>query len=160
MKSIVVYFSLEGNSKYVADRIAEYVGADTLGLEPVKKYPTGNVSKFVWGGKSVVFGDKPKLLPYKFDAKDYDVIIIGTPVWAGTFAPPLKTFLREHDLSHKKVALYACCGGGSTEKCIDNLKKELKNCEIIGSFSLVDPGQKQSEENIQTIKAFCSKHLS
>lgn len=61
-RAIVVYFSLEGNSKYVADVIAEYMEADTLRLEPAKDYPKGNVGKYFWGGKSVVFGDKPKLL--------------------------------------------------------------------------------------------------
>ena len=88
MKTIVVYFSLEGNTEYVAEKISDYLKTDTLRLEPVKEYPRGNFSKFFWGGKSVVFGETPKLVPYNFDASKYDVIIIGTPVWAGSFTPP------------------------------------------------------------------------
>ena len=157
MKSIVVYFSLEGNSKYVADLIKENVGADILRLEPVKDYPKGNASKFFWGGKSVVFGEKPKLVPYVFDAKEYDVIIIGTPVWAGSFAPPVKTFLSENDLANKKIALFACSAGGNAEKCFSKLKQEIPKGEVIATLSLLDPKVKQLDENFIKIKEFCER---
>ena len=65
MKTLMVYYSLEGNTKYVAEMIKEYTGADILPLIPAKEYPKGNVTKYIWGGKSAVFGDKPKFLPYK-----------------------------------------------------------------------------------------------
>ena len=157
MKSIVVYFSLDGNSKYVADLIKEHVGADILSLEPVKDYPKGNASKYFWGGKSVVFGEKPKLVPYVFDAKEYDLIILGTPVWAGSFAPPVKTFLRENDLSNKKIALFACSASGEAEKCFSKIKQEIPNGEVIATLSLVNPKVKQLEENSIKIKEFCDK---
>ena len=157
LKAIVVYFSLEGNSKYVADEISEYVGADTLRLEPVKDYPKGNVSKFFWGGKSVVFGEKPKLASYNFDAKEYDVIIIGTPVWAGSFAPPVKTFLGENDLSNKKIALFACNFGGSADKCFSKLQQEISNCKVVATLTLTDPKGKQLAESSAKIKEFCDK---
>jgi flavodoxin len=159
MKTIVVYFSLEGNSKYAADVIEKYMGADILSLEPVKDYPKGNVSKFFWGGKSVMFGEKPKLVPYNFDANKYDVIIIGTPVWAGSFAPPIKTFLRDNDLSNKKIALFACSSGGDAEKCFSKLQQEIPNCNVIATLSLKDPKAKQLEENSIRIKEFCDRLL-
>jgi flavodoxin len=154
MKAIVVYFSLEGNTKYVADKIAEFTGADELRLEPAKDYPRGNVSKFFWGGKSVVFGESPKLLPYDFDVEKYDLVIIGTPVWAGSFTPPIKTFIKENDLSKKKVALFACSAGG-VGKCLDKLKDALPACEVIATFDLISPKKTQSEETVQKIKSFC-----
>jgi flavodoxin len=157
MRAIVVYFSLEGNSKYVADKIAEYIGADVLRLEPLKDYPQGNVSKFFWGGKSVVFGEKPKLVSYDFSATEYDAIIIGTPVWAGSFAPPIKTFLKDNDLLKKKIALFACHSGGGAEKCFDKLKKEMPDCEVFATLNLVNPGKNQQEENVQEIEMFCNR---
>ena len=67
MKSIIVYYSLEGNTEYTAKEIAAKLGADLLRLEPVKAYPTGKVSKFVWGGKSAMMAETPQLKPYQFD---------------------------------------------------------------------------------------------
>jgi hypothetical protein len=39
----------------------------------VKAYPTKGFRKFLWGGKSAVMAEKPKLLPYKFNADAGDV---------------------------------------------------------------------------------------
>ncbi|MHB8063191.1 MAG: flavodoxin family protein [Ruminiclostridium sp.] len=155
MKAIVVYFSLEGHSKYTADKIAESLGADTLILEPVKDYPKGNVSKFFWGGKSVVFGEKPKLAAYDFSAINYDVIIIGTPVWAGSFTPPIKTFIRDNDLSNKKIALFACHSGGGAEKCFNKLKQELADSNVVATLELINPGNNQKDDYAQKIEEFC-----
>lgn len=160
MKAIVVYFSLEGNTKYVADLIKNSIGADILRLEPVKDYPKGNASKYFWGGKSVVFGETPKLAAYDFSAEEYDVIIIGTPVWAGSFTPPIKTFLKENNLSKKKVAFFACNSGGEADKCFDKLRKEMNGCDVIATLSLTEPGNKQKDENTFKIKEFCNKIIS
>lgn len=155
MKAIVVYFSLEGNTRYAAEKIAEYLKADHLRLEPVKDYPHGNISKFFWGGKSVMFGEKPKLQAYDFSPGEYDVIILGTPIWAGSFTPPIKTFISENDLSKKKIAVYACHSGGGAAKCFDKLKKELPDSSVISTLELVEPGSRQKDESIQKIKEFC-----
>lgn len=157
MRTIVVYFSLEGNVKYVADIISDYMKADSLRIEPVKNYPKGNFSKFFWCGKSAVFGETPKLAPYKFDKDEYEIIIIGTPVWAGSYAPPVKTFLRENDLSDKKIALFACNSGGAAEKCFSKLKLEMPDSDVIAALTLKEPKVKQLDENIVKIKEFCDK---
>ena len=93
MKTAIVYYSLEGNTKFAAEKMAAALGADLISLVPVKEYPTGNVSKYFWGGKSAVFRAHPKLEPYRFKAEEYELVIIGSPIWASTYAPPLRTFL-------------------------------------------------------------------
>lgn len=157
MKAVVVYYSLEGNTEYVADKIAEKIGARKLKLEPVKEFPKGNASKFIWGGKSVVFGETPKLLPYDFNADEYDIIIIGTPIWAGSYTPPIKTFLKHNSLNNKKVALYTCSAGGDTEKCFAKYKKELPSSNIVATLSLINPKVGQDQNIDKKIKEFCDK---
>ena len=82
MKRIVVYFSLEGNTEYIADELAKALPADKLKLVPKKAYSTSGFSKFFWGGKSAVMAEKPELEPYDVDLSVYDEIIFGFPVWA------------------------------------------------------------------------------
>jgi multimeric flavodoxin WrbA len=43
--------------------------------------------------------ETPELEPYTFDASAYDRIVFGFPVWAGIVTPPLRTFIKENDLS-------------------------------------------------------------
>lgn len=155
MKIAVVYYSLEGNTKSVAETIAERLGAELIELKCVKAYPTGKVSKFLWGGKSVTFGERPELMAYDFKADDYDAVIIGSPVWASKYAPPLKTFLTENDLTGKKLGFFVCCAGGKTDKCFAKMKADAKNDGA--TLRLVDPLKKPSPENDAEIYKFCER---
>ena len=69
MKTLVVYYSLEGNTEYVAEKIREAVGADLLKLVPKKAYHDKGLAKFFWGGKSAVMAEKPELEKAKKRAK-------------------------------------------------------------------------------------------
>ena len=102
MKTAIVYYSMSGNTKYVADKIAERIEADIIRIDPVKAYPDKGAKKFIWGGKSAVMGEKPALHPYEFNVEKYDRIILGTPVWASNFAPPIRTFIKENPDIHGK----------------------------------------------------------
>ena len=96
MKRLIVYFSLEGNTEYIAEELSKTLSADKLRLIPKKTLHTSGFGKFFWNGKSAVMAEKPELEPYDVDLSAYDQIIFGFPVWAGTFTPPLRTFISEN----------------------------------------------------------------
>lgn len=156
MKTAVIYYSLDGNTKYAAEKIATRLGGDLIQIIPAKEYPTGKVSKYFWGGKSATFGESPKLESYDFNRNQYDLVILGTPIWAGTFAPPLRTFIRENKLTDKKVALFACCSGGATEKCFEQLKKETGSSTVLKTLRLIDPLKGNQAEVDRQIVEFCT----
>ena len=87
------------------------------------------------------------------------MVILGSPVWAGTFAPPLRTFLDSNDLSGKKIAILATSSGGNADKCINNLKAAAKADSLAASVSLIDPHDHPSEENDAKIKGFIDSIL-
>ncbi len=155
MKTLIVYYSLEGNTAYAAERIASELGADVLRLEPVKAYPDSGFRKFFWGGKSAVMAETPELLPYDFDADAYDRIIFGFPVWAGNVTPPIRTFLRDDPPAGKRVAAFACQSGAGAEKAFGKLKAAVGIDALEAELILIDPKAKPSEENERRIKAFC-----
>lgn len=158
MKTAIVYYSMGGNTQLVAEKIAKQIGADIIRIEPEKAYPDKGLRKFIWGGKSAVMGEKPQLLPYELDATKYERIIIGTPVWASSFAPPIRTFVEENKeaLKGKKLAVFTCFSGGGADKAIDKLKQCLGIPEFEAELILVDPKDKPLEENESKIKDFCS----
>ncbi len=157
MRKIIVYYSMLGNTEYAANKIAEVTGADVLRIAPDKAYPDKGAKKFLWGGKSAVFGEKPKLLPYDFKADDYDLVILGTPVWASNITPPLRTFVCDNKdaLKGKKIALFTCFSGGGADKAAEKLKKLLEIPSFEAELVLVDPKDKPSGENEEKIKKFC-----
>lgn len=157
MKTLIVYYSLEGNTAYAADRIASLTGADTLRINPVKEYPKSGFRKFLWGGKSALMSETPKLEAYIFDQVKYDRIIFGFPVWAGSITPPIRTFIRENDLKGKHIAAFACQSGSGAEKAFGKLKAALGIDSLEAEIFLIDPKEKPSQENEKKIEAFCAK---
>ena len=158
MKTAIVYYSMSGNSEYVADKIAEKIEADILRIEPVKAYPDKGAEKFIWGGKSAVMREKPVLQPYEFSAEQYDRIILGTPVWASTFTPPIRTFIKENPaICGKKIAVYTCYSGGGADKAIEKMRKYLGIKEFEAELILVDPKENRKVEDDEKIDMFCQR---
>ena len=157
MKTVVVYYSLEGNTDFTAKRIAERTGADLLRLEPEKAYPDSGFRKFFWGGKSAVMAETPALRPYAFDPAAYQRIIFGSPVWAGNMTPPLRTFIKENDLGGKRFAVFACESGSGAEKAFAKMKALLGIGAFDAELILIDPKSKPNDNNDAKIDAFCEK---
>ena len=134
--------------------MAKELGADLIELIPVKAYPDKGAMQFIWGGSAVTFKKKPELEPYTFNASDYDLVIIGTPVWASNFTPPLRTFFENNDLTGKKIAVIATSAGGDSAKCVEAVKAAAGADSLAAVLSLVDPKEKPSDENEKQIAAF------
>jgi len=123
-RAIVIYFSLEGNCKFIAEVMSEALGADLLRLETVKKLNPKSFSKFFWGGMQASLGKKPELEKYLFESEKYDTIILGAPVWASQFAPAFNTFLDKNNLRDKQLALF-CCHAGGMGKTLTKMEQKL-----------------------------------
>lgn len=139
MKTLVVFYSLEGNSEFIAGAIAKQLQADIVKLETVKPFPKEGFGKFFKGGMSVVFKSKPKLANENIDISGYDNIVIGTPVWAGGFSSPVNTFINNYKFAGKKVALFLTSGGPDVEKCYAKMKKALDGNEFVGEIDFIEP---------------------
>lgn len=116
MRVLVVYYSLDGNTEYIAKRVARTSGGDLMRLELEKEPPSWGPRRFMWCGRHAMAGSKLPLKDLSRDLDDYDMIFVGSPVWAWTVAPPVTSFLKGADLKDKKVAFFATCDGneGST----------------------------------------------
>lgn len=152
MNTLVVFYSLEGNTKIVADILAEELDSDYIELKPDKEIPKGGLTKFFWGGKSVLFHEKPKLVNELPDIDQYDTIYIGTPIWASSYSPPIASFLDSVTIKNKKLAFFACHAGGGTQKCFEKLKNDLPDNTIIGTISFTDPSKEERDKIKAQIK--------
>lgn len=131
---LVLYYSFEGNTKKIADFIAETIKADIKEIKPTKEMKSKGFSKYIFGGSQVVMGKKPPILPLEIDFSKYNTIFIGSPIWAGTFAPPIKTLLEDGNIEGKKIAYFYTHEGGASKavekaKIIINFKNLLISSE-------------------------------
>lgn len=158
MKTLMIYFSLNGNTESLVNRIAPAIGADVLKLVPEKVYPDKGFKKFLVGGGDVVAKRKPKLEPYSADLSLYERIVFATPVWASNFTPPVGTFIEENRgaLQGKRFACVFCHAGGGAVKAIEKLKAALGVDSFDAELALVDPKTRPNEENEKLTADFCA----
>ncbi len=145
MKNLIVYYSYEGNTDELVKGMKNVIEADVLELKPKKEKKTTSLFRFVWGGMQVYMTKKPELEEYKIDLSEYDNIIICSPCWFGTFAPPINTFLSENKITNKNIYLFVC-NGGNMRNTWKNYEEILKGNTIVSKLDLVYPIKNGIEE--------------
>jgi flavodoxin len=144
LKILIVYYSLTGNTKIIAEAIAESINSDILEIKPVKELNAEGGSKFFWGGYQSTMKKKPKLKPFDINPLEYDLLFIGTPVWAWSLSPPIRSFLSKYDLTGKNVALWTCSAGDGV-KAMNRFREALKDTNILGEIRFQEPKQHDPE---------------
>lgn len=137
-KTLIVYYSYTNHTKMIAERIQKVKGYDILRLELTESYPDDYSVLETLAKKQADEQFAPEIKPLNVDLTNYDTIVLGTPVWWYTFAPAVRSFLKNNDLSGKTIIPYATNAGwlGHTFEDIKTLcpKSEVKN-ELSIKFS-------------------------
>lgn len=159
MRAAVIYYSLEGNTEFIARMIAEEAKAKMFKLETRKEFPTKGFKKFFVSGGSVLFHRKPELKEESFNLEAYDTLIIGSPIWAGTYASPLNTFLSLNEIKNKTIYLFACHGSGDADKYYSKMKERLHGNIIADTIDFLEPIKKDKCEIAKKVSQFCKANF-
>ncbi|MEM4245434.1 MAG: flavodoxin [Candidatus Nanoarchaeia archaeon] len=136
MKTLIVYYSRSGTTKTVAEILAKELKADLE--EIIDKTNRSGIFRYLIAGMDAIKRKLTSIEPLKKDAKKYQLIIIGMPIWVGTIPPAIRTYLKDNSLENKKVALLITCGGKEEQekKIIDEIKKITPKANIISSLTI------------------------
>jgi flavodoxin len=151
MKSLVVYYTRTGNAKFIAETIASNIGAEMEEIVDLKKR-SGPIG-FLTGGKDATQGKETEIGKIKYLPQDYDLIVIGTPVWSSSPTPAIRTYINHNDFAGKKVAIFLTASK-ENNKALEKTKSLLSKSNIIGELMLEQP-LKNKEETQKTITAWC-----
>ena len=151
-KTLLVYYSFEGNCECVAEMIKADAGFDAEKLVPDKEPPRKGPGKFLRGGGSVIKKEKARLKELAHDPSAYGRIILLCPVWASSFPPAMRTFLSDTDLKGKEIYMIGCSSSGNAEKMFKSAQ-ELAGASFAGTLSLKDP-LKYREDAETAVKDF------
>lgn len=121
MRILIVYYSWTGNTEQVARRIAELCEADIEVITELRK--RGGLLGWLRGGFEALFRKDPDIEPTKADLSSYDLVAIGTPVWANLAASPTHKFLVREKDNIKAFALFCTYGGTGAEKALAAMAK-------------------------------------
>lgn len=120
MKSLVVFYSRTGTTKKAAEDISKTLKCDIEEIIDLKN------RHGLWGyfisGKDAGLKKLTKIKETLKNPKDYDLIIIGTPVWAHNMAPAVRTYLSQNKELMKKVAFFCTFGCSGAHSAFKNMK--------------------------------------
>lgn len=142
-KDLVIYASVSGNTRRVAERLADLLQADLEELKPKKPYPTEYRALVNAVKADIANGVLPELELMEADVRQYDRVFVGSPNWCHTLAAPIEVFLREHDLAGKTAALFFTHAGGGK----DNAERDFAHfCPNANRTSMLVVYQDGGEE--------------
>ena len=148
-KVAVVYYSQSkvGNTATVAKWIAKHTGGELVPIEAVEAYPDayGDTLKAVQkdmenGGARAI-----KAIP---PLDGYDVVFIGSPIWYGTYAPPVAEFFKTHSFAGKTVVPFCTHGGGGAGRYFVDVRKACPAATVKEGLTI--RGSNQVERRLGT----------
>lgn len=132
-KALVVYFSATGNTKAVAEKIAEKTNSDIFEITPEQPYTDEDLNYSndnCRANKEMNDENARPAISSKIDnIDDYDKIYLGYPIWWGNCPKIIYTLLESYDLSGKTIIPFCTSASSSISTSVNNIKK-LTNADV------------------------------
>ena len=128
-RCLVVYYSRTGNTRTLAGELVAALHADVDQLDD--RRDRCGILGYLRCAREALAKRTIELLPPAYDPSSYDVVVLGTPVWAGNISSPLRTYVAAHKSQLKEVAFFCTQGGSGAEKVFRDL------AELCGRSPLV-----------------------
>ena len=135
-KILIVYLSRTNNTKTIAEIIHKNVGGKLVALELEKPYPEdyrATVQQVVQENET---GYLPPLKTKIDSIQNYDVVFVGFPTWGMKLPPPMKSFLKQYDLSGKTVVPFNTNDGYGIGSSFDTVKELCPDSNMPDGFTI------------------------
>jgi len=153
MKNLVVFYSRTGITKEIAVHISEELDCDIEEIFDIKGRK--GILGYIKSGIEATFRKTPKIKEAEVDPSDYDLVIVGTPVWAENMASPVRTFLFRNNDKLNRVAFFCTMLGKGSKRTFLEMER-LSEFNPLACLALTDKEIKQ-EEHIKKVKEFINK---
>lgn len=148
MNTLIAYFSYTGHTKGIAQQLQELTGGTLFEIKPATPYSDDYDTTERQGRKETKDGYRPELAEMPAELASYDTILLGTPNWFNTVAPPVASFLADSDLSGKKIALFCTNGGGGLGHTVADIRAICKDAEMLDSINIYEDGGSGARGNL------------
>lgn len=145
MKTLVVFYSRTDNTRKVAEEISSVLECDIEEIIDTKKRsgPLG----YIRSGRDASSGKLTILKDAVNDPSQYDLLIIGTPLWAWHVSTPVRTYIHMNQAKFKDVAFFCTAGGESFDGAFSDME------ELSGKSPLAAMGVRANEVKDESYKS-------
>lgn len=181
MRTLVAFYSKFGTTRAAGKAIAGLLKADVEDIVDLSDMTTTNKTrekmKKAFVGK-IDKENKPKMdasdfhamLPFFLgvtrallkipstikepvrDPRKYDLVIVGTPIWAGALTPAVRAYIKKRSATFKKVAFFCTMIGSGGSKAFSDMQKICKKTPV-GVLELTSE-EVQKSAHMNKVKGF------
>ncbi len=139
-KIFIAYYSWSGNTGHIADLIQRTAGGTLYKIRPLEEYSRSYGSCLEKGRREIRSGVMPPIGPLPDGWASCDTLIIGSPIWCSTMAPPVLTFLSQTGRAGKTIVPFCTHGGGGEGHFSKDIKKYCPGSAVGECLSLYGQG--------------------
>ena len=158
MRAVVVYYSYSGNTKKVANFLADFLKLKSK-VNTIQLQPEDESNSFFMQASRAFFHKRAKIASTEFNLCAYDLICFGTPVWAFGPVPAMNTYLDKCvGIESKRILLFTTFGSGvGAGRCFKYMRQVLakKGATHFQQFSI----QQEQVENTEVVNAALRQSL-
>ena len=143
-KILIAYYSYNGNTRAVAEKIQNLTNGDLFEIKPKKEYSKDYNEVVSLAEEEKQKDIRPELVD-NGNVKEYEIIFVGTPVWWYTMAGPVKTFLSKNDFSGKIIVPFCTHGGGGASATYTDMQNLAKGATVTEGYTTYEDSAKESE---------------
>ena len=131
---LVAYFTRSGNTRVIAEQLQRDLRADIFEIQPANAYSADYEQTVEQARLERDRGFEPALKGRVANIAGYDTVFLGFPIWGETAPPPIRSFLRTHDLAGKTVRPFITHGGYGPGDSLSVLKAHAPGAQILMPF--------------------------
>ncbi|MBR3431461.1 MAG: flavodoxin [Clostridia bacterium] len=130
---LVLYFSVYGTAKRMAEEIAFQTGADLLAIEPAVPYDNDRSHYNVLARRAKLEHDMQlrPIIQNTLSIAPYDEIFLGYPIWCDTVPMILLTLLEQADFSGKTVIPFNTHLGARDSGTWQLIREKLPQSQVL-----------------------------
>lgn len=155
-KVAVVFFSGTGNTKEVADLIADVTNADIFQIVPEVEYTSDdlNYNDDNCRANKEMNDDtaRPAIANDLSAITDYEVIYLGYPIWWGTAPRIIQTFIESYNMSNSTIYTFCTSGGSSIDRSVSDLQTKYPDVNIVSGKRLNNATKSDIEQWVNELQ--------
>jgi len=154
LKALIVYYTRTGQTKVVAETIRAILQCDVEELADTQK--RSGLFGYMRAGRQTMKKELTVLKPLAKDPSQYDVVVVGTPVWVYNLSVPVRTYLEQNKDKIKKLAIFCTHGGKESFGAAFQSAEEITGLLAIAKLNLRTKEVKRAE-HVEKTTAFVRK---
>jgi flavodoxin len=147
---LVVYYSRSGYTRRIAEEIARTLAADICPIE--EERARNGLPGYLRSGFEAVTRKEPPIVQLARDPRQYELVVIGTPVWGWSTSSPVRAFVTRYRDRLACVAFFCTMGGSGAQKVFMDLQQRAGHAPV-ATLGLTD-GEIDAGTHVQKVERF------